>query len=142
MTIRAEFAKNGKARVLPLGDAMTATLRTLQATATSALVFPAAHGGLQHHFSKQYIKAVRAAKLVGVTIHCLRHSWATRMVAAGCDLVLLMHLGGWHSLSMVARYAHPTDRDAQAVAAMLADRAGALSPTTPPLRMTARPRSS
>jgi integrase len=37
-----------------------------------------------------------------------RHTWATRMVQAGCDLMTLKALGGWSSLSMIERYAHPT----------------------------------
>jgi hypothetical protein len=46
----AEYAKKGNSRVLPLGDAMTATLRTLKATATRDPVFPTALGGHLHHF--------------------------------------------------------------------------------------------
>jgi integrase len=104
VTIRGEYAKNGKSRVLPLGDAMTGTLRGLQATATSALVFPAPRGGSYlHHFSQHYFKAVRAAKLVGATVHCLRHSWASRLAESSGDLLLLKELGGWSSLSMVQR---------------------------------------
>lgn len=37
-----------------------------------------------------------------------RHTWATRMIEGGCDLMTLKALGGWASLSMVERYAHPT----------------------------------
>jgi hypothetical protein len=54
------------------------------------------------------------------------------MVAAGCDLVLLMQLDGWSSLAMVQRYAHPSDRGAQAVAAMLAARPGHEAPQRSP----------
>ena len=143
VTIRAEFSKNGKSRVLPLGDAMTATLRALQATATSELVFPTALGGPQHHFSENYFKAVRAAELVGVTIHCLRHTWASRLAESSGDLLLLQQLGGWSSLSMVQRYAHLREgRGAEAIRKMLADRERALSPAATPLRVTGRPRSS
>ena len=143
ITIRGAFAKNGKSRVLPLSDAMTATLRTLQAAAMSELVFPAARGGYQHHYSMEYFKAVRAAGLVGVSIHCLRHSWASRLAESSGDLLLLKELGGWSSLSMVQRYAHLREgRGAEAIRKMLTDRERAISPEASPRHVTRRPRSA
>ena len=38
-------------------------------------------------------------------VHDWQHDWACRMVLAGVDLVTLMELGDWASLSMVQRYA-------------------------------------
>jgi integrase len=47
-----------------------------------------------------------AARLDGVTWHALRHTFASRLVAAGVDLRTVRELGGWKTLSMVQRYAH------------------------------------
>ena len=47
-----------------------------------------------------------AARLDGVTGHALRHTFASRLVAAGVDLRTVQELGGWRTLSMVQRYAH------------------------------------
>jgi len=47
-----------------------------------------------------------AARLDGVTWHALRHTFASRLVAAGVDLRTVQELGGWRTLSMVQRYAH------------------------------------
>ena len=47
-----------------------------------------------------------AARLDGVTWHALRHTFASRLVAAGVDLRTVQELGGWKTLSMVQRYAH------------------------------------
>jgi integrase len=41
-----------------------------------------------------------------VTPHDLRHTWATWLYAECRDLRALMELGGWRTISMVARYAH------------------------------------
>lgn len=41
-----------------------------------------------------------------VSPHDLRHTWATWLYAAGRDMRVLMELGGWKSVAMVARYAH------------------------------------
>ena len=37
-----------------------------------------------------------------------RHTWATRLCERGVDLMTVKALGGWSSLKMVERYAHPT----------------------------------
>ena len=41
-----------------------------------------------------------------MTWHALRHTFASRLVAAGVDLRTVQELGGWRTLSMVQRYAH------------------------------------
>lgn len=50
----------------------------------------------------------------GVTFHCLRHTGASRMLAAGVDIKTVMRIGGWSSLAILQRYLHPTDAVAQA----------------------------
>ena len=68
----------------------------------------------------------------GLNIHALRHTWASGMVEAGADLVLLQQLGGWSSLAMVSRYAHfRQERAVDATARMLAAR-----PKSPPAHPT------
>lgn len=50
----------------------------------------------------------------GVTFHCLRHTGASRMLAAGVDIKTVMRIGGWRNLVVLERYLHPTDAAAQA----------------------------
>ena len=84
-----------------------------------------------HRFKDAYFKVVAALGLGGpriakedrVNIHCLRHTWASRMVESGADLILVQQLGGWSSLAMVQRYAHfRPERAVDATARMLAAR--------------------
>jgi integrase len=129
--ITAVHSKNGKGRVLPLSDGMTATLRTMQATATSDLVFPGRGGRFYHRFKADYFAALHKAKLagLGIGVHTCRHSWASRMIEAGADLVTLRDLGGWSDLSLVSRYSHfRPQRGVDATAAMLALRDAARRP--------------
>lgn len=56
-------------------------------------------------------KALRDAgkagtRLDGFTWHGLRHTFASRLVMNGVDLLTVKELGGWRTLAMVQRYAH------------------------------------
>lgn len=53
-------------------------------------------------------------------LHDPRHGWATRLAAAGVPLTDIQRLGGWHSLTMVQRYASsiPSGADERAFAAL------------------------
>jgi hypothetical protein len=44
-----------------VADALVARLRTMQATSTSPLIFPAPLGGFLHHFQDHFREAVRAS---------------------------------------------------------------------------------
>lgn len=50
----------------------------------------------------------------GVTFHSLRHTGASRMLAAGVDIKTVMRIGGWKNLKVLERYLHPTDEAALA----------------------------
>lgn len=53
-------------------------------------------------------------KTGGVSFHCLRHTGASRMLAAGVDVKTVMQIGGWKNLAVLERYLHPTDAARQA----------------------------
>jgi integrase len=55
---------------------------------------------------KGFKAAVKRAKIPDFRPHDCRHTWATWHYQENRDLNMLMHLGGWSSLSMVLRYAH------------------------------------
>ena len=55
-----------------------------------------------------FMAACRRAKLSGVTPHVLRHTFPSRLAMAGTDLRTIQELGGWRSIKMVERYAHPS----------------------------------
>lgn len=44
----------------------------------------------------------------GITFHSLRHTGASRMIAAGHDLRTVQDLGGWSDVRLLMRYVHPT----------------------------------
>jgi len=50
--------------------------------------------------------AVEAAQIEGFTWHCLRHTFASRLVMSGADLRTVAELLRDKTLAMVMRYAH------------------------------------
>src|SRR4029078_11826167 len=48
----------------------------------------------------------RACRDAGISLHSLRHIFASRLVMSGADLRTIQTLGGWHDLSLVQRYGH------------------------------------
>lgn len=69
---------------------------------------------------RMFLETCRRAKVPtgrktgGVSFHCLRHTGASRMLAAGVDVKTVMKIGGWKNLKVLERYLHPTDAAAQA----------------------------
>jgi integrase len=103
--IHLRYTKNGEARVLPMGDDLKALLEALPRHVSHNHVFTY-WGRPIKSLQGSWEDAREKAGLEHVHFHDLRHTWASRQVAAGTDLYLLMKLGGWKSVSMVQRYAH------------------------------------
>jgi site-specific recombinase XerD len=115
------LGKNGQARRVPLNSAARGGLMDLaaQRRRTGDRHEPVCRAAYRT-VSREFLRAVQAAqgtlraagqeaeatRLDGVTWHALRHTFASRLVAAGVDLRTVQELGGWRTLSMVQRYAH------------------------------------
>lgn len=113
-------SKNGRARRVPMNSRVLDVLLDLGSRRDTAAAKP-----VDPVFSPRpqqpddfFPRAVARAKgalekrgeaadhLDGYTWHCNRHTWASRLVMAGVDLLTVKELGGWRSLKMVERYAH------------------------------------
>lgn len=104
---------NGKTklaeRTIPMNLAVQNLQRELQKRKNSELVFPSNRkpGERILNLKAGFKKAVHLAKLEpNLRFHDRRHTFATRPVDGGANIVAVQHLRGHAKISMAARYAH------------------------------------
>ena len=105
--------KNGERRI-PLNAPAIAILKDLERTRTAraVYVFPATKGKSGHTTSEAKVwreKVITRAKLPGLRIHDLRHSFASFALADGASLYLIGKALGHASSRTTERYAHLAD---------------------------------
>jgi integrase len=110
VTFRAEVCKTGRSRVVPLVPELAEVLRDLRARQR------ALEGDQEHIFTYRgrrlktidsgFVRACRAAKIEGLRVHDLRHSYASNFVAQGGSLFALQRLLGHSDPRMTNRYSH------------------------------------
>jgi len=94
---------------------------------SSPLVFPARTRSGLYNVSAPFGEARKAAKLDSpderygeiLSIHHIRHSWATRLGDQGATLAQLMSAGGWKTAQMAMRYMKRKESQAMEAAALL-----------------------
>ena len=108
-TIRIINAKSAAGdRDIPMNATVHSLLSELARGATSPLVFPSnrKQGESLFDLKKGFKKAVQLAGIQHIRFHDTRHTFATRLVRAGVDIVSVQHLLGHSKITMTARYAH------------------------------------
>ncbi len=103
--------KGGKTRHIPLSDAATAILRSLESFLRSPWVFPSPKNALRHWNPHSFVNhvfkpALRQAGIEGGCWHTLRHTAASRRIMAGVDLVAVKEILGHRDIQTTLRYAH------------------------------------
>jgi integrase len=93
-------SKHGERRHITMNSVLRATLLALKNVQTSKDVF--APGSP----SKWFQQICTEAKISGFSWHCLRHTFASRLVMAGVDLRTVQELMGHKSIMTTMRYAH------------------------------------
>lgn len=107
--IRVLNAKSSSGeRVIPMNATVYDLVSALAKKASSPLVFPSnrKNGCTILDLKKGFKKSVRLAGIRDIRFHDLRHTFATRLVQAGVDLITVQHLLGHAKITMTVRYAH------------------------------------
>ncbi len=105
--LRAEVCKSGRSRVVPIAPYAAAALASLPRDAD--LVFRNSYGRPLKRGGARYAweKAIAASGLgPDVTIHVLRHTFASWYVLNGGDLYRLQKYLGHSTIALTQRYAH------------------------------------
>ncbi len=130
MVIHVQGGKGAKDRYVPLSPQLLTLLRShWRAFRHPVWLFPARRAAGQllatHPLSPRSVEAALSAAVVEcgfrkhVTVHTLRHSWATHLLEAGVNLRLIQTWLGHASPTTTALYTHLTPRtEAQAAEAL------------------------
>jgi len=97
--IRFPRSKSGRAREIPINSILRKTLISVPRS-TSPYVFDGSDPG------KWFGKACRGAGIKDFSWHCLRHTFASRLVMAGVPIRAVAELMGHTELQTTLRYAH------------------------------------
>jgi site-specific recombinase XerD len=108
LSVSAAYSKNGRSRTIPLNSRACEVLQRRKAMSRSEFVFTQQNGRPYRGLDKVFTKAVEDAGLAGtgLSLHSLRHTFASRLVMSGADLRTIQECGGWSDLSLVQRYSH------------------------------------
>src|SRR6185437_12604905 len=111
--LRLGNTKNGRERHIRLNaPALGALLALRRESAATGPVFVNAvtpgryHGQARASARNWFEAAVRQAAIPDFTWHCLRHTFASRLVMAGVDIRTVAELMGHRTLAMTMRYTH------------------------------------
>jgi site-specific recombinase XerD len=111
MVIHIRCAKGRKDRLVPLSAALLGLLRDYwRQCRPKEWLFPSRRHGKPRHLGsvqrlfRRFLQASGISKKA--SLHTLRHSYATHLLEAGCDLATLQKLLGHNQLSTTVRYIH------------------------------------
>lgn len=124
LTVRADSAKAGKARYVPLNAEAVKVLKAWKAddVAADVFLFPGkTEAEPLVEIKTAWSKLLKAAKIERFRFHDTRHHFASRLVQAGVDLNTVRELLGHADTKMTLRYAHlAPEHKAAAVAKLVA----------------------
>ena len=107
--ITVENTKGGQSRMIPINYTLFQEFAGIKAQGgSSEFVFPNPKTGKPFtEVKNSFKKACRTVGIHDLRFHDLRHSFATRLIEAGVDIVTVKELLGHFSVTVTQRYTHP-----------------------------------
>ncbi len=100
--------KDYEERIIPFPRELADLLA--KAPRRTALVFPTKGGNRQTHLLRQLKAIADEAGVVGATLHKFRHTYATRLLERGADIVTVQRLMGHSDLDTTRQYLDPVEK--------------------------------
>jgi integrase/recombinase XerD len=99
--------KDYEERVIPIPPDLVQLLQGLPKT--PEWVFPNQKGDRLNHLLRRFKEIASRAGIEHATLHKFRHTYATRLLEKGCDIVTVQHLLGHSDLETTRQYLNPDD---------------------------------
>jgi len=99
-------SKNEEQRQIPMNSTLTETLQAIKLGKPSPYVFCKENGRRYTRITRSFERAKRKAGIEDFHFHDRRHTFASRLVMGGVDLVTVKELLGHKQIDMTLRYAH------------------------------------
>jgi len=100
--------KDYEQRLIPISRELAELLQPLPRR--GAWVFPTKAGNRQTHLLRRLKAIADAAEVPGATLHKFRHTYATRLLESGCDIVTVQRLMGHSDLDTTRQYLDPDEK--------------------------------
>jgi integrase len=110
LTVEAAYAKNKETETIPLNSTAREALRAHMARTSGEYVFTSRNGKPFKSIRTIFTTACEHVNLTGVTPHCLRHTFASRLGDAGVSDGDIQAVGRWKDAKMITRYKHLTEK--------------------------------
>jgi integrase len=107
-TIRVEHTKNKRNRTIAMNSTLTAELQKLKdhGDCSPYLFANPKTGKPLTTVKRTFTTACKKAGITGLRFHDLRHTFATRLIAKGTDIITVKELLGHSSVTITERYTH------------------------------------
>jgi len=105
--IKATKTKSGKNRIVPIDDVLFEVLEKLRVNNRSEYVFENPETGQAFKsIRKGFSRACQRAEIKDLRFHDLRHTFASRLIRGGADIISIQKLLGHFSVTVTQRYIH------------------------------------
>ena len=122
-TILLTKTKAGRNRVIPINAELHEVLTALKAKSKSEYVFTGPEGQPVKSIRGAFVSACRRAGVKGLRLHDLRHTFATRLIRRGVDIITVQSLLGHSSVTTTQRYTHTGEAEKREAVRRLEPRA-------------------